>query len=474
MKRSRKSDAIRAVDGLLDSYLQRSDLGGRPLANLAAAIAIEHSGADWGALLLDEGGSLVPALCLRHDLETAQSDFGQHMPGIIERAAASGELAAAQRELAAPVVLEGSVKGILYLEGFAPRASSQIGDLATAIASRIATLLSSAELVDELARRTENLEILESLSQCLSAGNLGVSLLDRALESAVGATRSGEGALGLLDETGALGELRIVGGDSPALQGIGGELAALASRAEPAERAGEILGDPYLFSPLMSDAVAPGQQAKGSRALGRLAVRRLAARSYDPRDSSFFLALAHLLAGALARREYFEKASQDPVTKTGSRLALNLNLAEAEIRSRKNGLPFSIILADVDNFKKINDRYGHPTGDAVLQQIGEILRGRLRSRDSVARYGGDEFVIILPDTGLAEAKKLAEELRQLVSREPFSELDGAISLSAGVASFAPASPDLEDLLRKADQALYRSKSGGRNRVTVSSPEPSGA
>jgi GGDEF domain-containing protein len=449
MKRSRKSDAIRAVDGLLDSYLQRSDLGGRPLANLAAAIAIEHSGAEWGALLLDEGGSLVPVLCLRHDLETAQPDFGKHMPGIIERAAASGKLAAVQRELAAPVVLEGSVKGILYLEGFAPRVRSQIGDLATAIASRIATLLRSAELVDELARRTENLEILESLSQCLSAGNLGVGLLDRALESAVGATRSGEGALGLLDETGALGELRIVGGDSPALRRIGGELAALSSPARPGVGAGEILGDPHLFSPLMSDAVAPGQQAKGSRALGFLAVRRLEARPYDPRDSSFFLALAHLLAGALARREYFEKASQDPVTKTGSRLALNLNLAEAEIRSRKNGLPFSIILTDVD-----------------------ILRGRLRSRDSVARYGGDEFVIILPDTGLAEAKKLAEELRQLVSRQSFLELDGAISLSAGVASFAPASPDLDDLLRKADQALYRSKSGGRNRVTVSAPESS--
>ncbi|AIQ49951.1 chemotaxis protein CheY [Paenibacillus sp. FSL R7-0273] len=131
---------------------------------------------------------------------------------------------------------------------------------------------------------------------------------------------------------------------------------------------------------------------------------------------------------------------------------------------RETGEPFSLLIIDIDHFKRINDTFGHQTGDYVLEKLGSLLRFHSREKDTAARYGGEEFVLILPDLAADEARLVAENLRletQLAVWET-----GSLTVSAGIATCADGDTG-QTLLHKADKALYASKEGGRNRVTHS-------
>lgn len=130
----------------------------------------------------------------------------------------------------------------------------------------------------------------------------------------------------------------------------------------------------------------------------------------------------------------------------------------------------SVVLIDLDHFKQINDRYGHVFGDTVLKAVAQAIRACVKGRDLVARYGGEEFVVLLPGTGADGARALAEQVRLTISgarirRGGSNEMVGSITVSLGVAARRPDEP-MQALIERADQALYRSKSGGRNRVSV--------
>lgn len=135
-------------------------------------------------------------------------------------------------------------------------------------------------------------------------------------------------------------------------------------------------------------------------------------------------------------------------------------------RSRREGTPLSIILADLDFFKKINDTYGHPAGDVVLKEASAIFQRMVRSYDWVGRYGGEEFLLVLPGSGFMQARDRAEELRIAIEETRVVDGNNIISLSAsfGVASGFPISA--EELIREADAALYRAKNNGRNCVVA--------
>lgn len=139
---------------------------------------------------------------------------------------------------------------------------------------------------------------------------------------------------------------------------------------------------------------------------------------------------------------------------------------EAELeRFRRSGRPFSIVLADIDHFKSVNDRFGHATGDEALRAVAEAIRRNLRAQDVVARWGGEEFIFLLPETGEAGATRAADFVREQVAASPI-ELAGEplpLTLSAGVAEHR-AERTLDATLAAADRALYRAKEAGRNRV----------
>ena len=130
----------------------------------------------------------------------------------------------------------------------------------------------------------------------------------------------------------------------------------------------------------------------------------------------------------------------------------------------------SLILMDIDFFKKVNDRFGHPSGDELLRAFARLSNRVVRSTDVICRYGGEEFAIILPGTTLAQATQVAERLREAIARSNFTGTDsrylGQVTASFGVASFAQGLPSRSDLIQRADQALYEAKESGRNRVEV--------
>ncbi len=151
-------------------------------------------------------------------------------------------------------------------------------------------------------------------------------------------------------------------------------------------------------------------------------------------------------------------------------------LLETEVnRSRRLDFPTSLVMLDVDHFKIYNDTHGHPAGDVVLRGVAELLRSRLRGTDVPCRYGGEEFAVILLDTGKQMAMAVAEEIRSRIEATPFdgqeSQPGGVLSISVGVASFPDDAEDHAALLRAADEALYAAKRSGRNRVIDAGSEP---
>jgi len=143
--------------------------------------------------------------------------------------------------------------------------------------------------------------------------------------------------------------------------------------------------------------------------------------------------------------------------------------AERELaRARRHGRPLTLILIDLDEFKEVNDSCGHLCGDFVLKQVASLIRGRLRPEQLFARIGGDEFVILAPETDLQGATALAERIRELVADGALDYMEERVSVtcSIGVAQADPAMDDPDDLFRAADRALYGSKHDGGDRVTV--------
>jgi len=166
----------------------------------------------------------------------------------------------------------------------------------------------------------------------------------------------------------------------------------------------------------------------------------------------------------------------DPLLGIFNRRYLHERLPQEAARSRRYGQPLSLVMADLDHFKKINDTYGHQVGDLVLQHAANLAGSALRGSDWLARYGGEEFVIVLPETPLLGAHAVAERMRRLACETPLQLPDMGLLVTAsfGVATIDgvfPSNEDAEAMLREADKALYESKRAGRNRVTCAPKTP---
>ncbi len=159
----------------------------------------------------------------------------------------------------------------------------------------------------------------------------------------------------------------------------------------------------------------------------------------------------------------------DPLMEIYNRRYLERRLEEEFARARRYGFPFSILLLDIDHFKKVNDDRGHSTGDRVLKGIGEIIKKTVRNVDVPARYGGEEVTILLPHTLDTDATILAERIRRAIEDHPFPDGSGIplrCTVSIGIASMTPECGKAGQLLQMADTAMYRAKEDGRNRTVV--------
>lgn len=212
----------------------------------------------------------------------------------------------------------------------------------------------------------------------------------------------------------------------------------------------------------------------------RVAVQAMkrGAQDYLMKSSVDAWALGRAIHGAMKQvadeRQLLRSASIDDLTGAWNRRALCARLEEEHARSRRHAKPLSVLMLDLDHFKRVNDEFGHRVGDAVLERVGRLLRASLRAGDLAGRYGGEEFCVVLTDTPLAGARVVAERLRRRIATIEVPLASGSkigVACSIGVAQADVSRADPMAVVEEADRALYRAKAAGRDRVEVASPPP---
>lgn len=177
------------------------------------------------------------------------------------------------------------------------------------------------------------------------------------------------------------------------------------------------------------------------------------------------IAYAFSLITSRQREQLLVLATKDPLTGAGNRRGLDAKLSDVVNTHIRSGTPASLVLIDLDHFKKVNDIYGHAMGDQILRRVTEIINLRIRVTDSLYRIGGEEFVVVLDGANLNRATRLAEQLRTLVDANELVP-DHAVTISLGVAEIKEGEMG-HDWLHRADEALYQAKDAGRNSTSVS-------
>lgn len=197
--------------------------------------------------------------------------------------------------------------------------------------------------------------------------------------------------------------------------------------------------------------------------------KKLIETPYTSSDICFLHQLSRFASIAVENSRLYRMATLDRMTGLYVHHYFQERLAEEIKRSERNNSPLTLIMADLDNFKNINDNYGHQTGDIMLKDIAKIIHNNIRSFDIAARYGGEEFAIILTDTDVDTAYQIAERLRKKIEKMifPGTAIPLKITLSIGISQFNPKEDKNKDsLIHRADMALYKAKKSGKNLVLI--------
>ena len=201
--------------------------------------------------------------------------------------------------------------------------------------------------------------------------------------------------------------------------------------------------------------------------------------AFDAQDLQFLSVIGYQMAASLKHFQRFSSikniAIYDTLTNLYNRRYFEERLEVETQKSFFSDTTLSLVMVDIDHFKRVNDTFGHTEGDRVLCEIASLLKTSVRKKDTVARYGGEEFILILPEAGLEESSMIAERIRRLVEDTPFEIGQAQINLtvSLGISNFpSHQARSKEELVKMADLALYDAKRRGRNRVNIFN-EPKG-
>src|SRR6202522_348645 len=353
-------------------------------------------------------------------------------------------------------------------------------DVLVTAAGQVSVAVENARLFAEEQRRSRQLAFLNNISRTaissddpvlmlgqivgeiqknFSFNHIGIGLLDYGtkeieIKAEAGATAHAMGrriplGVGILGRVARTGERALV------QNGMEGQIGAILPQSR------SVLSSPITY---------------GETLLGAFNIESRNDSAFSPQDVLILNTLADLLATALHNAFVFQKLQQQSITDglTGikTRRFFWEALSAEWKRASRSGRPFSVVLIDLDKFKEVNDTMGHFEGDLVLARVGRLLEQKSRQQNVVARYGGDEFIILMPETGPEQAEVLAERLRQWITSDAMLS-EHHITGSFGVASFPAHGFSIEDIIRVADAGMYVSKRSGGNRVSAAEEFASG-
>ncbi len=401
--------------------------------------------------------------------------------------------------LALPVFEHGAIRGILVVdratdEPFTPREHELVEE-----ASRYAVrAIQNERVFVQLERAKVEQGKLYRAAEALNAATTEADVVDAGVKSAREITSVDFAAVTLYDEASKTHEVRAVSGGGA--EGVVGQRfknnAGLVSMAlenkHPLPYRGEYDDKRQtVFTRKVAPPAMPSiivlPMLVHDKPLGTLVLgsRRRGAFNDAARSTLEVLAshVAVSLANARMMRRLEELATMDGLTGLLNKRAM-LEVADQKIKAAKRfGRKLSVLVTDIDHFKKVNDTYGHDAGDVIIKGLGEILRRERRVTDAVARFGGEEFVVICEETdargAMLLAERVREELGKTIFHAPKAGPDGQpvtirVTCSIGVATFPEAGSTWEEMFKAADEALYTSKRSGRNRTTAYAPQPRAA
>ncbi|MBI3448401.1 MAG: diguanylate cyclase [Acidobacteria bacterium] len=448
------------------------------LANLAISMLAEFTAARRGYLtLFDDEGEVRH----RFGIEVGEDVRDLGLDGAAERrmldAAAGGEGSRSEdgHALTAVLVCEESTVGAMLLERNAADPPFDPGDLALveACAAHLAQSLRSRQLYESHMAQRRRVELFDRVTRAVNSPNDLEEILAIIVRTASEALSAAAGALILGDTAGRLGvaipyrmreglvdsELRPA--ESRMVRWVFTEGTPFCDGERVIAPVKQVLRDRRVFDERRRSLHA----SAFVRTLGVLYLEGPLQRGpFSEEDLMTLGVFADHVAAAVANNALLQQASTDALTRLESRRQFETRLSEEFEFARRHGIPLSLIMADVDHFKKVNDSHGHPVGDEVLVEVAAILREAVRKYDQCARYGGEEFMIVLPETRLYGAEVVAENIRRRVEGGLFSRERIPVTISLGVAEFPLHAATPEGLVRKVDRALYEAKSSGRNRT----------
>jgi diguanylate cyclase (GGDEF)-like protein len=446
------------------------------LSNLALSMLVEFTAARRGHLVLfDDQGAIRHRFGLEMEAEFRPLD----LPAAVSEAlmglkAWDGARDSREgRALSVPLQAEEAMVGALHLErdsgdhpfGPADRA------LVEACANHLAQSLRSRQLYEAHLAQRRRIELLDRVTRAVNAPADLEDVLALVVRTAAEALSAASGALILGDTAGRLGvassyrmredlispEARPA--ESRMVRWVFTEGTPMCDGRHVIFPVRHVLRDKRIFGERRRSIHA----SPFVRTLGVLYIESPLERHPFTEDDLLTLGVfSDHAATAIANNALFQEASTDSLTRLDSRRQLEVRLAEEMDFARRHGVPLSLIMLDVDHFKTINDGHGHQAGDEVLVEIARIVRETVRKYDVCARYGGEEFTVLLPETHLAGAQVVAENVRRRVEGALFSRERVPVTVSLGIAEFPLHASTADGLVRKADRALYDAKAAGRN------------
>ena len=382
-----------------------------------------------------------------------------------------------QSELAIPLMVRDEVVGVLDCQSDrVDHFDSETIDLLTLFSTQASIALQNARLYSLEQQRARQLQAINAIAQQTTAVLELEELLDRVCELVQDAFRVSHVSLFLREDHdlvlrahyGTLTPRIPQGGRFPASNEPWASI--LASGRTATENDMRSATTLKFFAESASRMRIP--LVSFGQTLGILALDSSQPDNFRDGDLQSLESVADICATAIQNAHYVERVKQlaylDGLTGIFNRRFFELRIMEEIERARRYGTGMAVIMADIDQFKRLNDEFGHVLGDEVLRQASSLFHQQLRKIDVVCRYGGEEFAILLTQTNAQHAMKIAEKLRKMVAEWQFPGVPRTVTISAGAAAFPDHGTTRDELVRAADAALYAAKQAGRNRTCLAS------